>query len=97
MQDEDPYADQKYSFYEIVIIDSKKEHLSQYNGRRGFIEGKLDPSDYRPGDDKTISYGVRIDGVREGWDIDECDLKPTGEFVDPNSPEIEKWWPSETT
>lgn len=42
MQDEDPYANQKYSFYEIVIIDSKKEHLSQYNGRRGFIEGKLD-------------------------------------------------------
>ena len=53
----------------------------------------MDPSDYRPGDDKTIRYGVQIDVVREGWDIDECDLKPAGEFVDPNNPEIEKWWP----
>lgn len=95
MSEENPYLHQKYSFYEIVIINSQKEKLSQYNGKRGFIAGKLYPDDYKPGDSKTISYGVRIEGVRNGWDIDEADLEYTGEFVDPNSDEIHKWWPLE--
>ena len=97
MDEDNPYLHQKYSFYEIVIIRSQKERLSQYNGKRGFIAGKLHPDDYTPGfDSKTISYAVRIEGVLHGWCVDEDELEYTGEFVDPeNAEEMTKWWPPE--
>lgn len=81
MNSYNPYLNQKYDFYEIVIIQSMKPSLLHLNGRRGYIKGKLSPDDYAPGDSAEISYGVRVEGIREGWFIAEGDLKHTGEFM----------------
>lgn len=85
-----PYLNQKYDFYEIVIVRSHKSEYKKINGLRGYIDGKLSPDDYEPGDSPHISYGVCLENVRNGWCIPEEDLESTGEFMhfDESDPRI---------
>ncbi|MDR1141326.1 MAG: immunity 26/phosphotriesterase HocA family protein [Planctomycetaceae bacterium] len=80
-----PYIKQKFDLNEIVIIRSIKPSLVAFNNKRGFIVGKLSPDDYQQGDSTDIFYGVRIEGIREGYFISEDDLEATGNFFDNNT------------
>jgi hypothetical protein len=76
--DNNPYKNQRFDYMEVVIIHSLKTNLVKWNGRRGFIVSKLVPQDYRPGDSREITYGVKIEGVIHTYSIAECDLESMG-------------------
>ncbi len=79
-----PYKNQKYRFDEIVIVHSENPSLCHLNGLEGYINSKISPEDYTPGDAPTIVYGVRFEGMRDGWCIPEDDLLYTGKFINPD-------------
>jgi len=84
------FTNQKFDFYEIVVVQTNKPSLMKINGQMGYIKGKLCPEDYLSGDCAKISYGVWIESEQCVWDIPEEDLVSTGEFIkiDGNGPTV---------
>lgn len=79
--------DNKYDFYDEVIINSSDSKYKEINGLKGNIMGMDKNSD------GTWSYAVSINGV--SWSINESELTPTGkkakreDFYDGNTMKVD--------
>lgn len=65
----------KFSFYEVVMVDSDLPKYQTINHHRGIVVGMSQNEN-----DHSWGYAVSIESVEKCWSIDEQYLKSTGEF-----------------
>ncbi|MEX2964090.1 Imm31 family immunity protein [Microbulbifer sp. TYP-18] len=61
-----------YDFYDVVLVKTDREALSEINGKKGAILGRAE------NDQGEWSYSVHIFESEECWDVMEAELESTG-------------------